>query len=244
MNTTLAQEPIGKLKQPQPAFRTEDATDHKAWVAKAPDKPVTFENIHLGSIAAEDVEIAVVADASSDIGDLVMKAIVICDSMACADEVSSTLLHVSSRAEVNIDWTVGRWQANALKETSSAEKALVRARDAHLIVLPAPLAESIPFWILRWLERWVVMRRIPEPALAIIDQENSTQVETPVHPELLEFLRKHGLAFITKEPLFTKEPLKLSVHFGREQLLALPVEPLSLSDSNQPASCRCFGINE
>jgi D-arabinose 1-dehydrogenase-like Zn-dependent alcohol dehydrogenase len=72
MSTTLTSsrdEPPNRLKQKQSAstsavhsgssFRTEDAMNHKGWVAKAAKQPMVRESIDLGPLEAEGVEVAV-----------------------------------------------------------------------------------------------------------------------------------------------------------------------------------------
>jgi uncharacterized zinc-type alcohol dehydrogenase-like protein len=62
MNTTLTSsrdEAASKLQQKQSAFRTGNATNHQAWVAKAAKEPMRLETVDLGPLGVEDVEVAV-----------------------------------------------------------------------------------------------------------------------------------------------------------------------------------------
>jgi Alcohol dehydrogenase GroES-like domain len=72
MNATITpgrNEAAGKLQQTQsaadsgvqssPSLRAGTATDHKAWVAKAPKQPMVLKTADLGPLEAEDVEVAV-----------------------------------------------------------------------------------------------------------------------------------------------------------------------------------------
>ena len=56
MNATLIEQPVGKSRQPH---RASISLTNKAWVASAPEQPMNLEVVDLGSLGAEDVEIAV-----------------------------------------------------------------------------------------------------------------------------------------------------------------------------------------
>jgi uncharacterized zinc-type alcohol dehydrogenase-like protein len=68
-STQIRHEPDGGLWQKQsasisavqsgPSFRTADAMNCKAWVAKAAKQPMVLETVDLGPLGAEDVEVAV-----------------------------------------------------------------------------------------------------------------------------------------------------------------------------------------
>src|SRR5438445_1541640 len=49
----------GSAVQSVPSLRTGDATNSKAWVAKAAKQPMVLETVDLGPLGAEDVEVAV-----------------------------------------------------------------------------------------------------------------------------------------------------------------------------------------
>lgn len=59
MNTTSTPSRTEQISQSRANFRTADATNQKAWVAKAPKQPMRLEIVDLGPLGAEDVEIAV-----------------------------------------------------------------------------------------------------------------------------------------------------------------------------------------
>ena len=68
-STQTRNEPASGLKQKQsasasavqsgPSFRTGNAMNYKAWVAKAAKQPMVLETVDLGPLGAEDVEVAV-----------------------------------------------------------------------------------------------------------------------------------------------------------------------------------------
>src|SRR2546421_9574799 len=49
----------GSAVQSVPSLRTGDATNSKAWVAKAAKQPMVLETVDLGPLGTEDVEVAV-----------------------------------------------------------------------------------------------------------------------------------------------------------------------------------------
>jgi uncharacterized zinc-type alcohol dehydrogenase-like protein len=55
MNATLTREPLGKSQQP----RSVSAAMPRAWVANGPKQPMTLENVDLGPLGADEVEVAV-----------------------------------------------------------------------------------------------------------------------------------------------------------------------------------------
>jgi len=54
MNPTTTQEPFSKLEQPVSV-----SANRKAWVARAPKKPLVLETVDFGPLGVEDVEVAV-----------------------------------------------------------------------------------------------------------------------------------------------------------------------------------------
>ena len=59
MNTALTPSRNEPGSQSRASFRTDDATQYQAWVAKAPKQPMVLEAVDLGPLGAEDVEVAV-----------------------------------------------------------------------------------------------------------------------------------------------------------------------------------------
>jgi len=52
------------------------------------------------------------------------------------------LQRVGCRPEVNAHWTIKSWPVNTLEQEAAAEKILIEAADAHLIVIPARYART------------------------------------------------------------------------------------------------------
>ena len=144
---------------------------------------------------------------------------------------------------MDIQWTAKCWPVDALNNPIIIEESLVVARDAHLIVLPANLAKSIPLWFLRWLERWAMLRYIQEAAVGILEPTHTSRIETPMHPQLIAFVRKHGLTQIDIE-LPVNDPLAGSIQVPPDILLPLLVAQPVFKNAALLASYRSFGINE
>ena len=70
------------------------------------------------------------------------------------------------RADFAGQWNIRPWRVDLLKFTPTADEALTEALDAHLIVFAGCSAQSLPFWLERWLEQSAKYRRIKDAALA------------------------------------------------------------------------------
>ncbi len=57
MNTTLTPSRNEAVSKFRASFRTEDARNYQAWVAKAAKQPLALEAVDLGPLGAEDVEV-------------------------------------------------------------------------------------------------------------------------------------------------------------------------------------------
>lgn len=173
-----------------------------------------------------------------------MKAIIIYGDMEFAERAEALLHRVGKRAEINIEWTVSFWSVVALGKTEFAQKAFAEAEDADLILFPAKLARSCPRPLLQWLEHWADLRRIPEAALAILDDPDATRVEVPVHPGLAKLIDTHGLTVIKNERRPADSAGKTPVLFEPDRRLPLPVELSNHGHHDRPGAYRSFGINE
>src|SRR5258708_14984527 len=115
-------------------------------------------------------------------GDLMMKAVIICDDLALFAKANATLQRLGCRPEVNVHWTIKSWPANAFDQAAAVERAIIEAADAHLIVIPAWLAHSLPFFLRDWLERWATLRLVRDAALAIIGDGIDADITKAVSP--------------------------------------------------------------
>jgi hypothetical protein len=173
-----------------------------------------------------------------------MKAVIICDDVAFIGKANATLQRVGCQAGVSARWAIKSWPANVLNQAAMAEKTLVEAADAHLIVIPARHAHSLPFRLRDWLVRWAALRQIQDAALAVGGGGIDAGFAKTGSHELTRFARKHGLNFIAAESTVTKDATKLPVRFSRERELPLLVGRSRFADEVTRDAYRSFGINE
>ncbi len=173
--------------------------------------------------------------------DLIMKSVIICDDLAFVAKAGATLQRVGCRLDASARWNIKSWPVNALKQAAMAEKTLIGAADAHLIVIQARHAHFLPFTLRVWLEGWAALRQIQDAALAVIDDGIDTGITKTVSPELTRFVRKHGLNFIIAEGAVAKDATK---RFACERELPLPVKGSRFASAVACDSFRGFGINE
>ncbi len=93
-----------------------------------------------------------------------MKALIIYDDLTGATRATAALKRAALRANVGADWDIKPWRTDALKFPSVADRALIEAADADLIVLAGPQAHSLPTWLEDWLRCWVIRRNIEDAA--------------------------------------------------------------------------------
>jgi hypothetical protein len=127
-----------------------------------------------------------------------MKALIIYDDLTGATRAATALKRAAWRANVSADWDIKPWRTDALKLPLIADKALIEAADADLIVLAGAQAHSLPTWLEEWLRCWVIRRNIEDAALAVLDDESGGVLVVPDAPHLSQFAERHGLSFITE----------------------------------------------
>ena len=172
-------------------------------------------------------------DRSSTDANLIMKAVVISD-VEFAAKACATLRRVERESAINVCWRVKCWQADAMKEAAFAEKALDETLDAHLLVLQACHARSLPLWLEDWIERWAALRKIEDAALGVINDASATVRINGVSPELSSLIGQHGLKLIMDECASAKNELQLPVHFSHEREVSLPLERPRFVTSTAP----------
>ena len=173
-----------------------------------------------------------------------MKAVIISDDPVFASYASSTLARVGRQAGLNVHWTTKSWRINALKEPASAEKALVEASDAHVILFPAQQAHSLPDCIFTWLARWAARRIIQDAAVGVISDEKSASFATPLFPELSSFVRVHGLSLLVNDVRPANDSAGLPDRFRPEPALTHPFDETRFAVPATRGCFRSFGINE
>src|SRR5271170_8072661 len=121
-----------------------------------------------------------------------MKALVIYDDFVCAEKANAALQHSAQNANVRVQWNIRPWRVDMLKFPPTAEEALTEALDAHLIVFAGRRAQSLPFWLQRWLEHWAKCRQIHDAALAVFGDAEADILPASASLELAEFAEKRG----------------------------------------------------
>jgi len=134
-----------------------------------------------------------------------MKALIIYDDLTGATRAMAALKRAALRANVGADWDIKPWRTDALKFPSVADRALIEAADADLIVLAGPQAHSLPTWLEDWLRCWVIRRNIEDAALAVLYGESAGVLVAPGAPHLSQFAEGHGLSLITESETTPKD---------------------------------------
>ena len=176
--------------------------------------------------------------------DWIMKAVIICDAPSILVKAEAALLRVGRRSEVNAQWTIKCWPANALSQASIAEQALIEAADTHLVIIAARHACSVPFGLRDWLEQWATLRQIPEAALAVIGDGSHADLPKTVSSELTMLALKHDLNLIIDEGMAVENAMETAVRFPFERELLLSPKPGRIGHAVAGDSLRGFGINE
>jgi len=120
-----------------------------------------------------------------------MKALIVYDDATCAATTNAILHRAADRADISVKWDIRPWRLNMLRFIPTAEEAMSDAADAHLIVFAIRNTQSLPAWLMNWLERWAVLRQSPGAALAIL---GCGTAEASV--AMRQFARRFGLSFI------------------------------------------------
>lgn len=175
-------------------------------------------------------------------GGLILKAVIICDAPSIIAKAEAALLRVGRRSKVNAQWTITCWPANILNQARVAEEALLEVADAHLVIIPAQHAFSIPFGLRQWLERWAALRQIPDAALAIIGDGTHADFPKAVSSELTMLVLKHNLNLIVDESTSVGNATETAVRFPPER--ELPLQLGRIGQAVASDSLRGFGINE
>jgi hypothetical protein len=175
---------------------------------------------------------------------LKLKAVILCDELDFAANAAAMLHRVRSSAGADVNWTVECWPVNAFDEAAFAERAVIEALDAFLIVVPSRHVQYPKFFLLEWLRRWAALRHVHEAALGIMTERDAAPVEFPIHPELSALVKWHGLTLISSSSPYSPDPGNVLIHFTGERQMLLPVEQRHFVYAEARWSYRGFGINE
>src|SRR5262249_22291758 len=143
--------------------------------------------------------------------------------------------------DVTVDWEIKHWPVVALRQEAMAQKTLLEAADAHVVLIPARHARSLPFHLREWLDRWAALRKLEDAAVAVPDDG---RFDHEANPELMRFAKRHRLNFIASELPEQNETGKRLPDFSPERELPFPMALAHVSHETAASSFRGFGINE
>jgi len=133
-----------------------------------------------------------------------MKALIIYDDFYSAVKANATLTHSAHKAGVAEQWDIRLWRVDMLKFPPASDEALTEALDAHLIVFAGQSAQSLPFWLERWLEQWTKYRQINDAALAVVHAGRPKTLSVgSAKSDLSKFARRHDLNIILEDDVTT-----------------------------------------
>jgi hypothetical protein len=158
-----------------------------------------------------------------------MKALIIYDDFHSAIKANASLQYSAHKADLAVQWDIHPWRVDMLKFPPTADEALTEGLDAHLIVFAGHSAQSLPFWLERWLEQWAKHRRVKDAALAVIGAGSSEALSSAsAKPDLSQFARRHDLNIIFDDDLASipssieDRPLSVEGHLHEQELSLSP----------------------
>jgi hypothetical protein len=173
-----------------------------------------------------------------------MNATIIYQDVAFAIRSGGLLQRVGHQQNVHVEWTIRYWPIHALDEPAMAEIALGESLDAHLIILPSGIGQSLPPPLLTWLKCWAKQRQIPAAAIGILSGEQFTRLASLLSAELPDFLRRHGLNLIMDGSAVAENRIEPLTNFLPKQETSLPLKRLDYGHLLTAHSYRNIGINE
>jgi len=138
-----------------------------------------------------------------------MKAVVFCDDFTFAARVRTILLRVGRQPEVGVRWKVKAWPLISLDDAASAERIVDEAADAHLVVIPAEYARSLPDRLQAWLDQWALRRQIEAVAIGVVGDASTIGTELELLAE------RHGLSLLTNEGRVSKYSVQSTQQFSQ-----------------------------
>jgi len=164
-----------------------------------------------------------------------INALIIYDNFLSLVTANATLLDSAQHANLAMELNIRPWRADLLRFPPTADEALADASHAHLIMFVGRCAQSPPFWLQDWLERWVKSRQIKDVTLVVILEESIGSHPTSTKPELSRFARRHGPYFMFSRAKAITAPSidgrSMAGERGRESQPSRPaIEPAILDD--------------
>jgi hypothetical protein len=126
----------------------------------------------------------------------IMKALIFYQDFASAVKANAALQSLKLSTDTKVQWEVVPWRLDMLIFPPTRTEALVAAGDAHLMLFVGGLPQSLPFWLLDWLENWATARQVKDAALAVTAGTNEETPTLAAISELRQFATQHGLSFI------------------------------------------------
>jgi len=154
-----------------------------------------------------------------------MKALIIYDNFAFAAKATELLQRAAHQVGASLHWNLRLWRLDTLNLPHRAEEALAEAADARLMVFAGHRTQSLPPWLLNWLERWVPCHQIADAAFAIIGGRSGDELIRPT-AELARFAVQHGFSFIVDAGFIEKSEEELSARNAPEVEMALEMVTL------------------
>ncbi len=122
-----------------------------------------------------------------------MKAIIIYDDFEVAIKARSALARSLQQHHLAIEWHISPWSAKILTFSAAAIEALNDAADAHLIVFAGVSTGPRTPWLHDWMERWVRLRQVKDPILAVVVADDAGDISLSSSPDIARFAWRHGL---------------------------------------------------
>ena len=155
-----------------------------------------------------------------------MNALILYNQIGWLRNASQLLRRAGANATPGESWSVQPWRTDIIRFPAAAEAALAEAIDSDLIVLAGLGIDSLAGWVGEWLQRWVLLRKVEDAALVVINGGDSEGLIVQTAPWLTEFAACHGLALISNDS-------DASISTGRQRLGA-PLCPTSEVGHNEP----------
>ena len=170
-----------------------------------------------------------------------MTAAIIYDDFGCAAKANAMLARASSRAGEVALWIVKPWRLDLLNLPPTAAEAQKDTADVHLIVFALRPAQSLPNWLLDWLEQWAAHRQVAEAALAVFSDGSGETLSAPAVPELSRFAERQGLNFIFHDSSSIQDESAAFARSLREGEVSMTTTPQQIMDES---AHQHWGINE
>ena len=125
-----------------------------------------------------------------------LKALIIYQNFASAIKANTALQNLKLPADTGADWEVVPVRMEMLKLQPTATQALMATMDARLVFFVGAFSQSLPFWVLDWLQRWAAVRQVKDAVVAVNAGAYGDAPALPVIRALRQFAGDHGLNFI------------------------------------------------